>query len=65
MGILRKMVSMSEAQTTIQLAYSKRHRAGVAKREDLILTEIEDLPGAVECVLAERQRNDPQQDARR
>jgi hypothetical protein len=59
------MVSMSEAQTTTQLAYSKRHRAGVAKREDLILTGIEDLPGAVQCILAERQRNDPQQDVHR
>jgi hypothetical protein len=59
------MVSLSEAQTTTQLAYSKRHRAGVAKREDLILTGIEGMPVAVQCILAERQRNDPQPEARR
>jgi hypothetical protein len=29
------------------------------------LTGIEDMPLAVQCILAERQRNDPQPEARR
>ena len=59
------MAHMSDAQKIDPPLYSKRHRVGVAKWLDLILTEIEDMREAIECILAERQRNDPQQDARR
>jgi hypothetical protein len=53
----------------------RRYNAGVATRLKRIETAVEELPGIKEavadlremilCVLAERQRNDPQQDARR
>jgi hypothetical protein len=42
-----------------------KHRKGVATRLKRIEVALEDLRGAIECVLAERQRNDCQQDARR
>ena len=38
---------------------------GVATRLKRIEAALEDLRGAIECMLAERQRNDPQQDVRR
>jgi hypothetical protein len=59
------MAHMSDAQKTDQPLYSKRHRIGVARWLDLILAEIEDLRVAVQCILTERQRNAPQQDAPR
>ena len=42
-----------------------KHREGVAAGLKRIEVALEDLRGAMECVLTERQRNDPQQDARR
>jgi hypothetical protein len=42
-----------------------KHREGVATRRKRIEVALEDLRDAIECVLAERQRNDPRQDARR
>ena len=63
--VLPKMAHMSDAQKIDPPLYSKRHRVGVAKRLDLILAEIEDLRVAVQCIVAERQRNDPQQEAHR
>jgi hypothetical protein len=63
--VLPKMAHMSDAQKIDPPLYSKRHRIGVAKWLDLILTEIEDMREAIECVLTECQRNASQQDARR
>jgi hypothetical protein len=40
-----------------------KHREGVATRLKRIEVILEDLRDAIECVLAERQRNDPRQDA--
>ena len=42
-----------------------KHREGVATRLKRIEIALEDLRNAIECILAERQRNDPQQDASR
>ena len=41
-----------------------KHRVGVATRLKRIEVALEDLRDAIECILAERRRNDPQQDAR-
>jgi hypothetical protein len=42
-----------------------KHREGVATRLKRIEIALEDLRDAIECILAERQRNDPQREARR
>jgi hypothetical protein len=42
-----------------------KHREGVATRLKRIEVALDDLRDAIECVLAERRRDDPQQDARR
>jgi hypothetical protein len=42
-----------------------KHREGVATRLKRIEVALEDLRDAIECILSERQRNHPQQDARR
>jgi hypothetical protein len=42
-----------------------KHREGVATRLKRIEVALKDLRDAIECVLAERQRNDPLRDARR
>jgi hypothetical protein len=40
-----------------------KHREGVAMRLKRIEVALEDLRDAIESVLAERRRNDPEQDA--
>ena len=42
-----------------------KHREGVATRLKRIEVLLKDLRNAIECILAERQRNDPQREARR
>jgi hypothetical protein len=42
-----------------------KHREGVATRLKPIEVALEELRDAIECMLAERQRNDLQQDTRR
>jgi hypothetical protein len=56
---------MNDAQTTAHSGFSKRNRAVVAKRLDSILAEIEELRSAVQCIFSERQRDYPEQEARR
>jgi hypothetical protein len=41
-----------------------KHREGVATRLKRIEVALEDLRDAIECMLAKRQRKDPQQDTR-
>ena len=42
-----------------------KHREGVATRLKRIEVALEDLRDAIECILSERQRNHPHQDAPR
>jgi hypothetical protein len=52
---------MSEIQSNEQTATARRYRAGVAKRLDLILSEVQDLRGAIQQVLAEREHEQQQE----
>jgi hypothetical protein len=47
---------MREQPTNYQVEANRRYQAGVAKRLDLILSEIGNLRTAVTAVLAERQQ---------
>ena len=53
------------ADCTPQAERLTKHREGVATRLKRIEVALEDLRDAIESVLAERRRNDRQQDTRR
>jgi hypothetical protein len=59
---------MNETRTPAaktQAEYNRGHRQGVARRLDQLMSEVRNLRADVCLVLAERERNEPQQGARR
>jgi hypothetical protein len=59
------MQNEPETQKSRQAEWDPRHREGVARRIDQLMSEVRDLRADVCLVLAERERNEPQQGARR